>query len=610
MFARPRLWSWGASLLLAVAGCKNARPIAVPVERPERSSGPLVFPSPPPAPVSAGPTSVLPDEPVHEGLQLASYQEPAPQQPRTPLGERLKLPVELPGTRAPLIELPRKDPERKQAIDRHFPALPSPEAPPPAAPGPAGKPLTLADLQQLARSNSPTIRQAAAAVEAAQGVAVQVGLYPNPRVGYQSDTITQANSAGLQGGFIEQTLKTGHKLKLARTAAQVDVENADLALRRAEIDLTTQVRRGFFNVLTARRALDVGRAYAGLTGEVYAIQVSRLRVGEAAVYEVLQARVLATQARVAIVQVHNRYLAEWQRLTATLGMPEMPLTELAGDVDLPVPRFEQLDVLPKVLEGHTDVRTAANSVTRAQAALRLAEVLPLPDLDLKYLAQRDNTTPPFGVVHSVALGIQVPVFNHNQGGIREAQANLARANEEPARVRNELTAQVAAAFLRYDNARALVLTYRDQLLPDQVRAYRSIFQRYDKGETAALNFNDIITSQQTLADAIRNYLEAIGGLWDAVVDVANLLQLDDLLGDGGCSTEEHDVCPIPRLVPLRIQALPDAESPETAALRQVAYTVEEPTPTALPAPDQAKKVRFEVWQLKGNRRIGFRVCTY
>src|SRR5206468_4280299 len=99
-----------------------------------------------------------------------------------------------------------------------------------------------------------------------------------------------------------------------------------------------------------------------------------------------------------------------------------------------------------------------------------------------YMAQKDNTTPPFGVIHSVLLGVQVPVFNRNQGGILEAEGNLGRVSLEPARVRNDLTAQVAAAFQRYDNSRTLVMLYRDQILPDQVRAYRGIYQRYDKGE--------------------------------------------------------------------------------------------------------------------------------
>jgi len=639
MLARPRLWFWAAGLMLAIAGCKNSRPAVEPFDYSEPAPvSSLPPPEPPTGDLNLAATSTPLPEPPSQELTLASYQEKEkpPEKPRPGLEERLKLPPGLPGANAPMIDLRgKKEAERRQIIDRYFPALPPAEDVPPGALGPGDKPLTLADLQRLARANSPTVRQAAAAVDAARGVAIQVGLWPNPRVGYEGDSIGQGNgngprTAGIQGGFVEQTVITVHKRKLAREAAEVDVKNAELALRRAEIDLTTAVRRGYFSVLTARRALEVGRAYVALTSVVYAIQVGRLRGGFAAVYEVHQARVLATQARATLLQARNRYLAEWRRLAAALGLPKMPLTELAGDVDLPVPRFHQDDVLPIVLTRHTDVLTAANSITRAQVALRAAEVQPFPDVDLRYMAQKDNTTLPFGVVHSVLVGVQIPVFNHNQGAIAEAQANLGRAGEEPARVRNDLTSQVATAFQRYDTARALVLVYRDQVLPDQVRAYRGIYQRYDKGEgekEAVVNFNDIITSQQTLADALRSYLDALGDLWDSVVDIANLLQLDDLHGDGVCPPSEHDICPVPQLAPLQTKprseetapmprAAPEATKQQPApALRRVS-----PVPAATPAPSSqarsqapeegaSSKVPFAVWQLKENRRAGFRACT-
>lgn len=578
-----------AALLFVAVGCKNSRSLHEPVTRGQAPTQHTTLPRPLATELEASALPLNADD-DHE-LQLASWQD----KPRQPLGQRLELPRELPGSDAAALELPRKDPERKQAIDRHFPALPPVEPLPVGAPGAEGKPLTLADLQCLARLHSPTVRQAAAAVEAARGVAIQVGLCPNPRIGYEADTMAQAKSAGLQGGFIEQTLKTGHKLKLARAAAQVDVDNAELALRRAEIDLATQVRRGFFAVLTVRRTLVVGRAYATLTGEVYDVQVARLRLGEAAIYEALQARVLASQARTALLQARNRYFAEWRKLAATLGLPDMPLTELAGDIDLPVPRFEQDGVLAHVREQHTDVLTEENRILRAKIALRLAEVQPVPDLDFRYMAQKDNTTPPFGVVHSVIVGMQLPVFNHNQGGIHEAKANLARASDGPVRARNELTAQVAAAFQRYDTARALVLIYRDQQLPDQARAYRNIYQRYDKIDTDALNFNDILVAQQTLAETIRSYLDALGELWDSVVDIASLLQRDDLLMNGGAQPEQHDVCPVPELEPLPTAA--------TSELKQVAYVEEEPSQ------ESGKRVGFEVWQLKESRRVHFRICT-
>src|SRR5205807_9848997 len=112
-----------------------------------------------------------------------------------------------------------------KVVNQYFPPLPPVGAGPQAVPGPAGKPLTLADLQRLARANSPLLRQAAADVEAAKGAALQAGLYPNPTLG----TLTQTAGPGggpFYGVIATQTIKTMGKLKLAQAAAVMDLANA------------------------------------------------------------------------------------------------------------------------------------------------------------------------------------------------------------------------------------------------------------------------------------------------------------------------------------------------------------------------------------------------
>src|SRR5215472_13428347 len=83
------------------------------------------------------------------------------------------------------------------------------EAPPPI--------LNLAALEQLALERNPTLLQAGANIEAAQGRAEQAGLYPNPTVGYSGERIGAGGTAGeMQGLFIDQTIVTAGKLGLSR----------------------------------------------------------------------------------------------------------------------------------------------------------------------------------------------------------------------------------------------------------------------------------------------------------------------------------------------------------------------------------------------------------
>jgi cobalt-zinc-cadmium efflux system outer membrane protein len=402
--------------------------------------------------------------------------------------------------------------------------------------------MTLSDLQRLALTNSPTLRQAAAEVEAARGAAVQAGLYPNPNVGYEGDTMNQGATAGMQGAYIEQTIKTAGKLKLAQAAALMDLHNAELAFRRTQVDVMTQVRQNYFAVLVALETLKVTRALSRFTEEVYRIQIDQVKGEQAAPYEPLQLRVLAVQARGALVQARNRYTAAWKQLTAALGLPGMPPTELGGRVDVHLPLYRYEEVLARVLSQHTDVLAAQNTLHKARYDLRLAQVTPIPDVDVRVMVQKDFTTPPFLGATSVQIGVPVPIWDRNQGHIMQAQGNLLRAAEEAHRVRSDLVQRLAEAFEQYENNRVLLDYYRTQILPDQVRAYRGVYERHDK-DPDRVSFGDIVNAQQILASTVTTYVSVLGGAWAAVVEVAGLLQTNDLFQ----VADEHCVAPVPAL---------------------------------------------------------------
>ena len=479
------------------------------------------------------------EEQVHPPRELPDGFDPvAFQKLEKPPGPHpLELPPDLPGSSAifPKLKdendnlLPKEE-LRRIYNDLYKKLRPLPVDPRPE-PGPDGKPLTPSDLQRLATTYNPSIKQASAAYQAARGAAIQAGAYPNPTVGYEGDTINDAATAGFQGLFVDQLIKTGGKLKLQQAAATMDLLNADLALRKAQTDLASQVRGNYFAVLVALESMRVNRALYSFAENLYRIQIGLLvDVGSAAPYEPMQLRPLALAARFNYLQARNQYFAAWKQLANSLGLPGMPPTALAGRIDLEIPEFEYEDVLAQVLRGHTDVRTAENDIRKAQYLLQLAQITPLSDVDVRVLVQKDFTAAPFLVVHSVTVGLTLPIWDHNKGGIIQAQGTLLQTREEPHQARLRLTNTLIDAFNRYDTAREQVKITKEQI-DDQVRVYREIFTR--RNVVGDVTFSgDLVTAQQTLAGYIQNYVTALGAQWTAVVDVANLLQTDDLFGWG------------------------------------------------------------------------------
>jgi cobalt-zinc-cadmium efflux system outer membrane protein len=319
----------------------------------------------------------------------------------------------------------------------------------------------------------------------------------------------------------------GGKLKLAQAAALMDVLNARVALRRAQTDLSYAIRGNYFAVLIARENVRVSGALFRFSDEIYRYQVEQIRRGGfAATYEPLQLRPLVLAARLAVIQARNQYQASWRQLAASLGLPCMPPSELAGRVDMPVPIYDRCQVLAHMSRNHTDVITAENNIRKAKCNLELARLVPLPDVDARVLVQKDYTTPPNQFAASFQIGVPIPVWDQNKGGIRQAEAQLAQTLVVPDQARNTLTITLADAFNRYETGRLNVETASQQMA-DQLRAYRALRARRNSDPTS-VGFGDLVTAQQTLAGYIAGYITVLGAQWQAVVDVANVLQTDDL----------------------------------------------------------------------------------
>jgi cobalt-zinc-cadmium efflux system outer membrane protein len=513
-----------AAIAALIAGCasweneRSQSPVAAPFGEVEWKSSEQGAPDSPVVPA----TATVPELP-------APKEEPK----KPPVREPFQLPVELPGANAPPIKLPPlkglSPEEREKKVRAAYPELPRlADEPTPEMPE-TGKPLNLGDLQEMALSRNPAIGRAAADADAAQGLMVQAGLYPNPSVGYQADQIEPgnkpSNNAGQQGAFIHQLIKTAGKLSLSQAVAGMDFANAQVALRRARIDVVTQVRSAYFHVIVAQETLRISRALAELADEVYRLQLRLVASGDTAGYEPLQLYAQALQARNLHVQALNRYQAAWKQLAASLGTPDLSPQRLAGGVDAPIPDFDSELARRRIRETHTDVLTAQNTILREQLHVRLQRVTPVPDVTTGTVIQHDNSTGNNQV--SVLVGITLPIFDRNQGNIRAAHAQLARANDDLRVRQNELLARLAEAFGRYRSGRTIAAHYRESILPNLTRAYRAIYRRYQQ-EPEKIGFNDIVVAQQNLAQALSAYLSAAGEQWTAVVDVANLLQLDDI----------------------------------------------------------------------------------
>src|SRR5262249_10781305 len=262
----------------------------------------------------------------------------------------------------------------------------------------------------------------------------------------------------------------------------------------------------------------VPKGLAQSTDEVYRLQAELLANGFAAPYEPAALRAQAYAVRMGVKQAIANYIYSWKQLVAALGLRQLPLSEVAGRIDAVIPYFDYDAVRAYVLRNHTDVLIARNSIDRARYNLKLAQITPaFPDLDVRAAVLKEFSLPPKQFVHTLTVGLPLPVWDQNKGNIIAAEAALVRASEEPHRAEVNLTNTLTTAYVNYRNNLDALEYYRKYILPDQVRAYRGVFER--RGVDPGVVFGDLVAAQQTLASNVTTYLSILGQLWSTAVSV-------------------------------------------------------------------------------------------
>lgn len=396
----------------------------------------------------------------------------------------------------------------------------------------AQAPLTLADLERMALERNPTLRQAAAHVDAARGRADQAGLWPNPRLGYVGDEISAGPiiRGGEHGFAIEQLIPLGGKLRLSR---DIFLREAGLAAALAEAQrqrVLTTVRIAYYETLAAARRVEVRGRLVQVTAEAVTVSRQLLNVGAADRPDLLQAEIEARRAELDLQAARNGWMRAWAELAAAVGDPALAPRPLAGSIEtLPPPR-DRDETLARLLAGSPELQAARAAVARAEAALARARKEPVPNLVLRGGPRynRELLDPlalrPVGWEAFADIGFVVPLFDRNQGAIAAATADLARARQELARVELALRADFAAVFEAFSTARERAEAYRADILPRAEEAYRLYLDRF---RALAAAYPQVLVAQRTMFQLADEFVDLARTAWQGAV------RLDGFLLAGG-----------------------------------------------------------------------------
>jgi outer membrane protein TolC len=372
--------------------------------------------------------------------------------------------------------------------------------------GLAAEPLTLEAAIPLALSSHPSIAEAQAAVEAAQGRVEQSNSGRLPQVGLTGN-YTYSNPRGyvdfsLPGGAsrLYESVEDNYNVALhvsqlvtdfGRTQSAVALARAGIitqqdAAEQVRQQLGYQVIQSFYTVILLREAVGVADEEIRALQESLRINRQKFAGGLVTKYEVL-----TTQVRIATVEnqradtVAHRRQAE-AGLRQLLGYaPATPL-ELSGDFPTAATVPDLSATLAAGLQNRPEMKLARDAEKTSQLKLDVADRTDRPSLAVDVSGGVHNGAMPelYDRTPYVAAGVSVsvPLFNgHATAGKQvEARAGLRGAEARTHELARQITAEIEGDYARL-TASETRLANSDTLVAQAKEALELAKARYDHG---------------------------------------------------------------------------------------------------------------------------------
>ena len=144
----------------------------------------------------------------------------------------------------------------------------------------------------------------------------------------------------------------------------------------------------------------------------------------------------------ALQKAENRFRGDWEELVSLVGAPELrpvPLDFKPLEAEVAPLSFD--GTLSEMLHHSPEIQAALSEIRRDEIMVRRERVEPIPNVQVQAVTGYNYE---FGVqTAGVQIGIALPIFNRNQGTIREAMSDLSRDHAEYERVALSLRKRLA-----------------------------------------------------------------------------------------------------------------------------------------------------------------------
>jgi len=348
-------------------------------------------------------------------------------------------------------------------------------------------------------------------IEYSKGQQITAGLFPNPvaTIGTLS-SFTQGRTSSNNGalsGQIQQLFELAGKRGYRIESAGYGIQSAEASFGDAVRQLGFTVKDTYYRIQLAQRRLILAEENRDRFARILDINTIRFKKGYIAEVDLIRIRLQMVDFQSQVIQSLQEGESARGDLRLLLRLSPSTLLELTTELD-----FRRIDpdigkLRMVALDLRPDIKARRFAYSQRESDLKLAKAYRIPDVTIGAgYAVQGPQGPDNPQQWSLNLGLPLPIFNRNQGGIFQAEVAVQTAEADLNKTVNLVENEVEVAYRNLLQSRRLVEAYVGGVLEDARSTFTIVERAYERGGATIL---DLLDAARTSRMIQQNYIEAL-----------------------------------------------------------------------------------------------------
>jgi len=360
-------------------------------------------------------------------------------------------------------------------------------------------------LIELALEKNPSIPLALSSIDIAKGELRAAKAYPNPDLEFflARGKSREGNNTDAEFGIaVTQPIEWPLKRHYRRKAAEEEIKAVEFEKEAVKIELIFTTKQLYYSILLAKKDVEIAKQNLETSKTLLSIIERRVELGESRELDFIKSRVETLNFERALIRAETNLGAVKAILNRFLGNSLEKDFDLEDELTSPSTIYALENLAQRVADFNPQIKAQETEVKRAGFSILEQKHLRVPDIFLQGFYEREIDR----ISTGGGVGISIPLWYRNQGGIQSARAEERKASFDLKFLEIEIGNRLEDEYKNYKIAFEQSKIFSGELLDRAKRSLEIAQFSYEQGEIGLL---DVLDALRTYRDTLSEYYEVL-----------------------------------------------------------------------------------------------------